>query len=358
MKFVKLLFACIASVSIFGFLGNDSLVLEARLFRCIISCALAIYFFSSFFSDNRNETKINDSQTDNETTLHDELNEESHTKYINDINYQRSKIALQIAEQIKIICKKSIEKDTLDKYKSKISLDDEFNEYYKSTLIVIPSQDDIEEQPFTNHFIFENDSRESFDDLWKDAPPINVYKDAYTSRKSKLYPSNYVVFDTETTGLEFRIQRIIEIGAIKYIDHEPVDKFQILIDPEIELDDFITDLTGITNDDLRGKPTIDMVLPYFFDFIGDFTLVAHNAPFDIKMLACEAYRCGIKLVDNKIIDTVTLAKRCIPKTKVENYKLSTLKDYFGLAYGSHRALEDCEVCSAIYQFYCNSIRHK
>ena len=86
--------------------------------------------------------------------------------------------------------------------------------------------------------------------------------------------------------------------------------------------------------------------------------MAHNAPYDIKMLASECYRNKKELCDNKIIDTVTLAKRIIPRESIENYKLATLKEYLGLNYDSHRALDDCETCSKVYQLYLNSTQKK
>lgn len=390
MKFIKLLIACIASISILGFFGNDSIVLEAKLFRSTIAGAIAIYFFRLFFLDQTDSSNISED-------AHSDLTEETEPDYYieesqSDIsplvlnsesqlevenNSQHNILVLQIASCIAQICKQStlprkepekpfsvkVDKsiiDTKQKHIIKSSLDDDFKEYYKPALIVVPSSDDFESSLNTEHFVFDDDSRKppsrlAYEKLWKEAPPIEVYKDAYISRKATTFPNSYVVFDTETTGLEYQIERIIEIGAIKYINHTPVEKFQILINPGRELDEFITELTHIRNEDLLNKPTIDTVLPMFFSFIEDYTLIAHNAPFDMKMLACEAYRSEVELIDNKVIDTLTLARRCIPRVKVEDYKLSTLKDYFGLDNDSHRALEDCEVCSAIYQYYCSCI---
>lgn len=181
--------------------------------------------------------------------------------------------------------------------------------------------------------------------------PHEVYCNAYIQRKSKTVPADYVVFDTETTGLEPEINKIIEISAIKFKNNKKVDTFTTLINPNMTIDKYITTLTGIKQSDLDNKPTIDIILPEFFNFIEDYTLVAHNAQFDIKMLACECYRNKINLCDNKIVDTLYLSKRMIPREQIENYKLSTLKNYFNLNYVSHRALVDCEVCAYIYQLY-------
>lgn len=183
--------------------------------------------------------------------------------------------------------------------------------------------------------------------------PANVYSDTYIKRKSKTYPNSYVVFDTETTGLEPSVDKIIEISAIKYVNHMKVGEFSTLVNPNRKIDPFITTLTGIKQKDLYNKEPIEKVLPKFYDFIEDYTLIAHNASYDIKMLACESYRSRLSLCNNKVIDTVTLARRIFPKEHIGNYKLETIKNYLGLSYNSHRALDDCEVCSAIYQIYCD-----
>lgn len=193
---------------------------------------------------------------------------------------------------------------------------------------------------------------------YENAVPYNIYSDAYIKRKAKNITNNYVVFDTETTGLEPEIDKIIEISAIKFKDNKRVDTFTTLVNPLILIDNFISELTGIKQNELYGKPTIDKVLPNFFEFIEDYTLIAHNAKFDIKMLACECYRNNIELCNNKIIDTVYLAKKIIPYENIRDYKLTTIKNYLGLNYKSHRALYDCEVCAKIYQLYLASQQRK
>lgn len=191
----------------------------------------------------------------------------------------------------------------------------------------------------------------SGDNPYKNAVPKEVYQFAYSDKKSKTYPTDYVVFDTETTGLEPEIDKIIELSAIKYINNEPVDSISFLINPKQKLNPFITKLTGIKDKDLIEQPTIDEVLPNFFDFVEDYVLIAHNTPFDIKMIACECYRNNINMCDNRLIDTVPLAKRMIANDDIKDYKLGTLKDYFGINIQSHRALQDCEMCAIVYQQY-------
>ena len=177
------------------------------------------------------------------------------------------------------------------------------------------------------------------------------FENIYIKHKTTTYTNDFVVFDVETTGLEPAVDRIIEIGAFKYKNNKKIDKFHMLVNPNILLDSEIMQLTGITDKSLIDKLTIDKVLPLFFEFIEDYTLIAHNASFDIKMLACECYRNNIKMCDNKVIDTLSLSKKVISKEKIENYKLETIKDYLGLNYNSHRALDGCEVCARIFQMY-------
>ncbi len=188
--------------------------------------------------------------------------------------------------------------------------------------------------------------------------PHEVYFNIYRKNKADFYPNDYIVIDTETTGLKPENEKIIEISAIKYINGEPIDYFSKLVNPQKKLSKFISELTGIKDHDLINEPTIDKILPEFFKFIGDFTLVAHNISFDIEMIACEAYRNNINMVNNKLIDTVTLAKKMIPENKIENYKLSTLKDYFEINIKSHRATEDCEMCNIVYQQYLKFIKNE
>ncbi len=161
------------------------------------------------------------------------------------------------------------------------------------------------------------------------------------------FVDSYVVFDTETTGLKDEFDKIIEIGALKVINNEVVDEFNVLINPESKIPDIITNITGITDDMVRNEKTISEVLPSFLEFIGDLPLIAHNAPFDIGFINRNMSRCGMSLLPNKTIDTVELARIYIPRAY--NYKLETLKHYFKLEFGSHRSVDDCKTTNYIYQ---------
>ena len=167
--------------------------------------------------------------------------------------------------------------------------------------------------------------------------------------KEDTFVSDYVVFDLETTGLDATNDRIIEIGALKYQNNELVDEFSVLINPEVKLPPVITRITGLSDEDLQDKNTIESVLPEFLSFIEDYTLIAHNSEFDLGFIEENIKRLNLEMINNKNIDTIEIARKYIPKAY--NYKLETLKKYFHLEFGSHRSVDDCKTTNYVYQ-YC------
>lgn len=164
---------------------------------------------------------------------------------------------------------------------------------------------------------------------------------------STLAGNTYVVFDLETTGLDPKNEEIIEIGAIKIKDGEILDEFSTLIKPNRQISGKITEITGITNNDVKGAPSIDSVLPRFLEFCGDSVLVAHNANFDYGFLT----NCCLRLKQDYkacVIDTVSLSRALI--RDVKNHKLNTLAKYFGIELiNHHRAVDDCRATASLFQ---------
>lgn len=174
-------------------------------------------------------------------------------------------------------------------------------------------------------------------------------RNAYQEAKTLELTNDYVVVDTETTGFDCNDDRIIEISAIKYHNGKEVGTFSELVNPQRAIPGAVTKVTGIHQEDVDDKPLINEVLNRFIEFIDDDVLVAHNAPFDYKMIICECYRNDISIIKNRIIDTLTLAKRYYSKDDVENNKLETFKKYFNIDIKSHRALDDCITCNYLYR---------
>mgnify|MGYP004507461039 CR=1 FL=1 len=162
------------------------------------------------------------------------------------------------------------------------------------------------------------------------------------------FPSSYVVIDIETTGLDPSRDKIIEIGAIKVVDGVEMDAFSSLINPDVAIDDFITNLTGITNEMLCNAPGLKSVLCDFSDFIEDSILVGHNINFDVNFLYDNFERCLSRPLTNNFVDTLRLSKWLFKS--LSSYKLGFLAKYFDIPIdGAHRSLADCRITKQVYE---------
>lgn len=184
-----------------------------------------------------------------------------------------------------------------------------------------------------------------------------------------LIPKNYVVLDIETTGLSAAYDNIIEIALLKIKDGNEVDRFQSLIQPpayeyyfydneeipeniEVQtdengnrytttfVDDFISDLTGITDEMLKNAPVFEDISTKIYDFIGDSIIVGYNVHFDLNFLIDNFESTLNKPLTNDFVDLLRLSRKIFPD--LENHKLITLSETFQLDTGEHhRALADC-----------------
>ncbi|MED4973686.1 3'-5' exonuclease [Geobacillus kaustophilus NBRC 102445] len=169
----------------------------------------------------------------------------------------------------------------------------------------------------------------------------------YTYQKATFTPNDYVVLDFETTGLSPEKDAIIQIAAIRFRNHEPIEQFVSFVNPERPIPSKITDITGITDEDVKDAPTIEEIFPDFIQFLKDDVLIAHNAPFDIKFLLSNVQRLRMEKPQNLVIDTLSLARKYIAETP--NHQLETLKQWLQLDLSSHHALDDCLTCAAVYR---------
>ncbi len=167
-------------------------------------------------------------------------------------------------------------------------------------------------------------------------------------------PVDYTIVDIETTGFSPQFDEIIEIGAIKVKNNFVIEKFSSLVKPKKAISEFITLLSGITNDMLEDAPFPKVVLKDFLDFIGDDILVGYNVNFDINFLYdyCQIYL--EKNFSNDFVDLLQYAKNLLPE--LENHKLTTIAQHFNInTLGSHRALKDCEITKECYEYIKNKI---
>ncbi len=173
-----------------------------------------------------------------------------------------------------------------------------------------------------------------------------------TYSKVRKITKDFVVLDLETTGLSNSRDEIIQVAVVKYVNFEKVGEFETLVKPKISIPYEATEINGITNQDVKDAPTIQTVLPKILDFIGDNTIVAHNASFDMKFLLSAMYNHDFEHRKFRVIDTLSLARKYIDFTK--NHKLATLKSFLKLNHlNSHDALHDCYVTAELYKYCYN-----
>lgn len=142
-----------------------------------------------------------------------------------------------------------------------------------------------------------------------------------------------ISLDIETTGIDSTVNRIIEIGAIKFKGGKIIDKFQSLVNPECELPEIITHITGITQSELESAPKFAEVVEDLKKFVGKDVIIGHNIQFDIDFLQKE----GLK-VENVAYDTCVLSQLLVDSP---SYSLETLTKKLGLSHkDKHRALDD------------------
>ena len=157
----------------------------------------------------------------------------------------------------------------------------------------------------------------------------------------------FVAFDLETTGLSPQLDRIVEIGAVKFVDGKETARFGCLVNPEMAMPPGAAAVNGITDDMLAGKPTIREVLPGFLEFLGTSLLVAHNASFDLGFVRFTMERLGKGRLSNDFVDTRLMAQKAFPGRS--NYKLQSLAVDLGVkAVEAHRAEDDARVCQEVF----------
>jgi DNA polymerase III epsilon subunit family exonuclease len=151
-----------------------------------------------------------------------------------------------------------------------------------------------------------------------------------------------VSFDIETTGLSPLTSKIVELSGVKFrLNDGNFSEFSTLVDPGCMIPPQVTAIHGITNKMVAGKPSIEEVIPKFFNWVGaeNVVMAAHNAGFDVSFLKFAIARQQLPVPRHHVIDTLSLARRLVQA--MPNYKLSTLVELLGLTYGEHhRALAD------------------
>lgn len=162
------------------------------------------------------------------------------------------------------------------------------------------------------------------------------------------YVPDYVVFDLETTGLSPVADDIIELSGLKVKAGKVTEEFSSLVNPGRPIPYGATAVNGITDDMVKDAPSIAQVLDRFLAFAGNHVLVGHNIhSFDMKFLYIAGGKLG-RNVTNDYIDTLYLARKCLPQ--LAHHRLVDLAAHFKFSTeGAHRALNDCVMNQKCYE---------
>ena len=181
---------------------------------------------------------------------------------------------------------------------------------------------------------------------------MNTAQNSDDDMSRYLHETTFVVLDLETTGASPKIGAgITEIGAVKVRGGEVIGVFETFINPQEPIPAYISALTGITDEMVLGAPTIEVVLPSLFEFLGheeECVLVAHNAPFDLGFLKAASVVHEYPWPKYQVLDTVKLARHLLTRDEVYDCKLSTLAQFFDTPIQpTHRALDDAHSTVAV-----------
>jgi len=160
----------------------------------------------------------------------------------------------------------------------------------------------------------------------------------------------FVCIDCETTGLDPKQDRIIEVAVVRFTLSETFDRFESLIDPECHIPETSIAIHKITPDMITGKPQIKSVIPELLQLIGRSIIVGHGVGFDIEAIATSAERFGIPttLRQNPYLDTLRMA-RLYGESPTNS--LEQLRRHFNIENeGAHRAMNDVVVNMEVFKY--------
>lgn len=155
----------------------------------------------------------------------------------------------------------------------------------------------------------------------------------------------FVCIDLETTGLQPKYDKIIEIGAVRVDEGAVTGEWASLVNPGRKLEERIVELTGIRDEQLAEAKKVSDVLPDLLAFMGERPLLGHCLHFDFAFLKRAAV--GEKLTfERQGIDTLKIARKYLKE--LESRSLGALCKHYGIPHKAHRALDDARATTALY----------
>ncbi len=169
-------------------------------------------------------------------------------------------------------------------------------------------------------------------------------------RNQKLKNAEIIFFDIEATGLSSFVNELMEFGAVKLTSEGELIRKQFFVKTKNPIPKHITNITNITDDDVKDGLELIDALKEIKDFIGDSILVAHNADYDIGFLNNTYLQNNLEPITNPIIDSLKVSWMLNPDST--KHRLGTLAKKYGIEYdeiGSHRADYDADVLYHVYE---------
>lgn len=162
--------------------------------------------------------------------------------------------------------------------------------------------------------------------------------------------TSYICIDLETSGLNPKRDKIIEIGAVKVVEGVETDSFSVLVNPGRRLDSRIVELTGIRNEDLYKASGINEIFEELVGFMEEYPILGHSILSDYSFLKKAAVDLGL-VFEKSAVDTLKLARKYLPE--LESRRLEALCRHFQIPHNPHRALEDARATVELYRILCD-----
>ena len=311
-----------------------------------------------FLRNDENKAIINNIQIGDHLVVYGET---VYSKYDGDIALEPSGI---------VKTKKTIRSDTAEKKRVELHMHTRF-----STLDALTDPAEIVKRAsywgMPAIAVTDHGNAQAFPDMWKASKKLDI-KIIYgiecyfvndidgsvaVEGKSQLpVDTEYVAFDTETTGLNSADDRIIEIGACIFKGGEIKESFNTFVSPGMHIPGEITQLTGITDAMVKDAPDEETAVRKFVEFCGDRPVVAHNAHFDMNFVNAACTRHGI-LFSPVVLDTLAMSKALLPELR--KFKLDSVSDYLQLPkFNHHRASDDAAVVWRIMDRFIDILKSR
>ncbi|MDR2728987.1 MAG: hypothetical protein LBB56_07625, partial [Chitinispirillales bacterium] len=157
---------------------------------------------------------------------------------------------------------------------------------------------------------------------------------------------DFVAIDVETTGLDFKKDRVIEIGAVRFINGKAEKEFSTFINPGVLIPDHITQLTSICNDNVKDAPVFSDIAAQLLEFIGTLPICGHQIEFDHTFINAELKRAAFATITPQLLDTALLSRVLLQP--IGRFSLKHVSESLSVPlHNAHRALHDAKASGEV-----------